>query len=332
MQSRSVKILSIGKYLPKRKIYAEDLDKKLNLPEGWTAEKAGVLVRHYVENETSSKMGALAAKEALSSAELTLTDIDCIVCASGTAEQPLPCNASLIQKELDGEYSGIPCFDINSTCLSFVTAMDLLSYLIDAGRYKKVLIVSSEITSVGLNWEDKESCTLFGDGAAAVILEKTPINETSKIFCSDMKTFSKGAHYSEIKGGGTNLHSRGYSENNKNDFLFYMDGKKLYKMSAQILPAFVENMLKNVNLSLSEMELVIPHQASFMAMKLTQKNLNILEGKFLYTIGHHGNTVAASIPMALYDAIESGRIKRGDKIMFLGTSAGMSVGAMAFEY
>ena len=332
MPSRSVKILSIGKYLPKRKIYAEDLDKKLNLPEGWTAEKAGVLVRHYVENETASQMGALAAKEALSSAGLTLADIDCIVCASGTGEQEIPCTAALIQKELGGEYSGIPSFDINSTCLSFVTAMDLLSYLIDAGRYKKVLIVSSEITSVGLNWEDKESCTLFGDGAAAVIIEKTPENETSKIFCSDMKTYSKGAHYSEIKGGGTNLHPREYSENNKNDFLFYMDGKKLYKMSAQILPAFIENMLKKVNLSLSDMELVIPHQASFMAMKLTQKNLKIPEGKFLYTIGHHGNTVAASIPMALYDAIESGRIKRGDKIMFLGISAGMSVGAMAFEY
>lgn len=332
MRSRNVKILGIGKYLPKKRVLAEDLDRELGLPNGWTREKAGVLVRHYIDDETSSKMGAYAAKAALEDAGLSLSDIDCIICASGIAEQEIPCTASLIQKELGGENSGIPSFDINSTCLSFVTALDTMSYLVDAGRYNKILIISSETPSVALNWEDKESCTLFGDGAGAVIIGKTPEGESSKVICSAMETYSKGAHFSEVRGGGSKIHPREYSEKTKTDFLFSMDGKKIYKLSAQVLPDFIEKMLKSANLNISDLELVIPHQASLMAMALTQNNLKIPEGRFMYTVQYHGNTVAASIPMALYEAIKQNKIQRGDRFMFLGVSAGLSVGAMVLEY
>jgi 3-oxoacyl-[acyl-carrier-protein] synthase III len=332
MQTRKVKIKGTGKYLPEKIVYAEDLDKKLGLSPGWTASKSGVLSRRYAGNETTSQMGALATTEALKDAKLSIKDIDCIIAASGVSQQAIPCTASLIQKELGKESFGIPCFDVNATCLSFVTALDLISGMIELGKYNNVLIVSSEITSIALDWDDPKSCTLFGDGAAAVIVGKTPDGETSQILASDMQTYGEGSSFAEIKAGGSRIHPETYTQGGEKDFLFHMDGLQIYKLASKCLPKMIENVSKESGLNISDLDLVIPHQASLLAMKLTQKNLNIKDGKFMYIIEDHGNIVAASIPMALHEAIKRNIIKRGSKVMLLGTSAGLSVGGLIFEY
>ena len=155
-------------------------------------------------------------QKAVEDAKLTWDDIDCIICGSGTIQQAIPSTASLIQEQLGLQHSGIPCFDINSTCLSFITALDTISYAIECGRYKNVVIISSEISSVGLNWGQNESSILFGDGAAAVVITKG--DHSSSIIASHMETYSSGAHLSEIRGGGTMIHPREYSEERKEDF------------------------------------------------------------------------------------------------------------------
>lgn len=332
MQTRNVKILSTGKYLPQNKITAEDLGKKLNISADRIKSGSGVNTRYYVNGETTSMMGAEAARAALKNAGIDLKDIDCIVSASGVMQQPLPCTAALMQRELGIENSGIPCFDINSTCLSFVTALDTISYMIEAGRYNKVLIISSDITSVALDWEDPNSCTLFGDGAAAVIVGKTPENETSGIIASRMETYSAGADFAAIKGGSSAMHSRLYSEETQKDFLFHMDGKKVYKAAAETLPKMTDYLLKTANLSIDDIAMVVPHQASILSMQLIQKKINAPDGKYKYIIGEHGNIVAASIPMALHEVIVGNEIKRGDKVILLGASAGLSIGVMILEY
>lgn len=329
---RNIKILGVGKYLPKNKVFAGDIDKKLGLEQGWTQQKTGVSVRHYISDETSSQMGANAAREALDHAGVMLKDIDCIVCANATAEQEIPCTAVLVQKELGGEDFAIPAFDINSTCLSFLTALDTMSYLISAGRYNKILIVSSDISSVALNWEDKASCSIFGDGAASAVIGKTPSKEHSRILGSSMETYSAGALYSEIRAGGSKIHPRQYTQETKEDFLFNMKGKKLYRMTSEVFPGFISKLLRSVNLDISDLDLVIPHQASLAAMALMQKNLKIAEDKFMYIIQDHGNTVAASIPMAFYEAVKQNKISRGSQIMLMGAAAGLSVGAVILEY
>lgn len=331
MQNRSIKILGMGKYLPNKIVTANDIDKKLNLPDGWTFKKSGVEVRHFVENETASEMGSYAIKEALKDANLTLHDIDLILCTSGTMEQAIPCTASLIQEKLGMLESGIPAFDINSTCLSFIVGLDTISYLIEAGRYKNVVIVTTEISSVGLNWDHKESCTLFGDGAVAVIITKNN-EKNSKIISSRMETYSAGAHMSEIRGGGTKIHSREFSEKTKNDFLFEMDGQAIYKMSSKLIGGFLDRLFENTGLTINDMDIVIPHQASAMAMRLIRKKLNIEEHKFISIIHNHGNIIAASIPMALYESVKQGKLNRGDRCLLLGTSAGLSIGGLIIEY
>ncbi|RAL24488.1 beta-ketoacyl-ACP synthase III [Thermoflavimicrobium daqui] len=334
MKPRKVQIIGMGRYLPKRVVTAEELDQKLGLQKGSVAKKSGVSIRHFVEDETVSQMGALAAKEALKNAGLTLSDIDCIVCTSGVGEQAIPSTASLIYKELDPNHQGIPAFDINSTCLSFVTALDHLSYLIDCGRYQNVLLVSSEIASIGLNWNHAESSMLFGDGAAAAVIGPTPEDEKSRILLSRMETYTQGAHLSEIRGGGSKYHPRTYQGNiNLEDFLFDMDGEAIFKLSARYLPSFIERLFaEDRSITIKDMKIVIPHQASMMAMRLMQRRLGISREQMFIFSENVGNTISASIPMGMYEAIKQQKMKRGDLVMLLGTAAGLSIGSLVYVY
>ncbi|WP_080846032.1 beta-ketoacyl-ACP synthase III [Cytobacillus gottheilii] len=327
---RKVRITGMGIYLPKRMVTAAEIDQLIGAAPGWSEAKSRVKQRYFIIDETASYMGAKAAEMALKNAGMGLHDIDCIISGSGTMEQAIPCNAALIQKELGLENSGIPAFDINSTCLGFVAALDVVSYMIDAGKYKHVLIINSEISSVGLNWRQDESSVLFGDGATAAIISKS--EDRSGMISSRMETYSAGAAFSEIRGGGTKVHPRHYREETKDDFLFDMNGKAIFKMSSKLMNPFIEQLFSGTGLRMSDINMVIPHQASWAAMKIIRKKLNVEEERFMSIIENYGNMISASIPLALYKAIEQKRIQRGDTILLLGTSAGLSIGGMVLEY
>lgn len=332
MMERRIKLLGTGKYLPARQVTAAELDERLGLAAGWTEKKSGVRVRHYVTGETAAQMGAIAARQAVAAAGIALSELDCIVCASGTAQQEIPCTAALIQEELGLAGTGIACFDINSTCLSFVTALDVMSCTMALGVYGRVLIVSTEIASAGLNWKQKESCVLFGDGAAAVVVGRTPDHEASRILGSAMKTYSEGAHYSEIRGGGTMLHPREYVNGYEDDFAFDMDGRKIFRLTSQLITGFVDSLLASAAVGKKQLRAVIPHQASGMALRIMQGKLGFSAEQMVNIMEDHGNVIAASIPMALHEAISQERVARGDYMLLLGTSAGLSLGGIVLAY
>lgn len=329
---RNIKIVATAKHLPDRKVYSSEIDQMIGTPTGWAEKKSGVKVRHYVQSETATEMGTKAATKALEKAGLSIHDIDCIVSTSGTYEQPIPCSAALLHEKLCPTGYSIPAFDINSTCLSFVTGLDMMSYSVDAGRFKRVLLVSAEISSVGINYTQNESAVLFGDGAVAVIIEQTPANETSHIIVSHMQTFSEGAHTTEIRGGGTKMHPREHNESTKEEFLFDMDGRGVFRLTSKVIVPFFNEVLEKTQLDSNDLRLVIPHQASAMAMRIIRQKLNIPEEKFMSIIETHGNVIAASIPLALHEAIEQNKLQRGDKVMLLGSSAGLSLGGIILEY
>ncbi|WP_077212293.1 beta-ketoacyl-ACP synthase III [Bacillus dakarensis] len=326
---RNIRIVGMGKYLPEKIVTSEEIDRLLDLKSGWSEKKSGVKYRHYANGETASEMGAKAALAALTEANLSLEDIDCLVSTSGTMEQPIPCSASLIHEKLQPN-KPIPAFDINSTCLSFVTGLDVISSLVHAGTYKRVLLVSTEIASIGINPKQKESFVLFGDAAAACIIEQGKEGQTSGILSSRMETYSKGAHLTEIRGGGTKYHPNHHDV--EEDFLFDMNGKEVFRMSSRVIVPFVDQLLEGAGIAKSELDALVPHQASGMAMRLMRSKLDISDEKFINVIEHYGNTIAASIPLALCDAIKMGKIKRGNKVMLLGTSAGLSLGGLLLEY
>jgi 3-oxoacyl-[acyl-carrier-protein] synthase III len=329
---RKIKIMTTAKYLPKRAVTAEEMDIMLGVESGWVAKQTGVLTRYFVsDGETAHKMGAIVAREALDRAALKFSEIDLLVATCGTYGQPLPNNASLILAAMGEFKTGTPTFDLNCTCLSFVVAFDHLSYLLDSGRYKRILFVTAEVASVGLNFNQKESSALMGDGAVAVIVEKVSENDDCGIIASRLETYAEGAHLAEISGGGTTKFALDKKVDSE-DFYFNMDGAKIYRLASKYMPEFCDRMFAESQTTFADYKLVIPHQASMAGLKLMQAKLKLSDEQFYIYIQNHGNCIAASIPLGLHNAIEEKRIKRGDNVLLLGTAAGFSIGGVGFKY
>ena len=320
----------MGVYLPEQTILSVDLDRKLGLPLGSIEKKSGLVSRHFAQaHETTSFMGARAGLEAIKNAHIDPCDIDVIIGACGAGEQLIPSTATLIQKQLGLETSGIPCFDINSTCLSFVTALDTVSYLIAGGRFKRALIVSSEMPSVGINWQDMETCSIFGDGAAACVLEQG--DGSSRILGSEMTTCSIGSAFCRVEAGGTRI-PPALPYDHQRYGLFHMDGKKVFKLASRMIEKTNEAVFKKARVTLDDVDWVIPHQASLLAMHHVKKRLNLPDEKFVDIYATHGNQMAASIPTALHSLIQAKKLKRGQLVFLLGTGAGLSSAGLILEY
>lgn len=335
---QKIKLKGTGCYLPERVVTSLELDERFGQPGGTYEGISGVTSRRYANSQESSPfMGARAAMAALENAGLKMADIDLIIGACGTSHQAIPCTAALIQRELQWEHSAIPCFDVNSTCLSFLTAFHLATRLLERGDHRNVLIVSSEVASVGLNHDHLEAAALFGDGAAAVVLGAVSEEEkeTSELLAFRMETHSKGADTCEILGGGSGLHpSKENWELISNDprFLFKMDGPKIFRMASKLLPPFVQRLEQASGVALSDATLMIPHQASESALDIVRRKLKLPPERFLKIIQDRGNMIAASLPLGLHHAIQNRMIRRGDTVYFLGTSAGFSIGGMVLRY
>lgn len=321
-------VAGTGAYLPSRIVSASELDRMMGRAEGWTARHAGVLERRWVEEETQSEMGAMAAKQALAEEGIELREVDTLICASGTPEQPIPCTAARILGAMDNSASHLAAYDINATCLSFLVAFDHAAQLISTGRSRCVLLVSSEIASAGIDFTDAESAALMGDGAAAVVLRREA--GAGKVLAFKMRTFPEGLELAELKGGGSLYHPKRRAFRLE-DYLFRMKGKQLFKLVSQRLGAQVSSLMREQGLSWKDIKAVVPHQASGPAVDLLGKRLGIPEEKLLRIYPKVGNTIAASIPMALHELRQKTPLQRGDKLLLVGTSAGVSIASLLIE-
>ncbi len=261
-----------------------------------------------------------ACEKALENANITVNDIDCIVSASAVGIQPIPCMAALIHEKI-AKGTSIPALDINTTCTSFMTALDTMSYLMEAGRYKRILIFSCDVASRALNPKQKESFQLFSDGAVAFIIEKT--DKEIGVIDAMQKTWSEGAHSTEIRGGLSNLHPENYSEETKEEFMFDMNGKTVLSLSMKKIPEMMKEFLENNDMKISDIDMVVPHQAS-VAMPIVMEKLGVPKDRFINEVKEFGNMVSASVPLALAHGLENRKIKNGDTILLIGTAAGLT--------
>ena len=204
--SLPIKIAGVGRYLPERVVPSAEVEALCGLPPGWIERRSGVRERHWATTETSSYMGAQAAREAVAEAGLALSDIDLIMNASGTPEQAIPDGGPLVQRQMGLGSSGIACLSVHATCLSFLAALDLCANLLATGRYQRILIVTSEIGSVGINFKDPESASLIGDAAAAAVVVRTPPGEAAALSAARLETYGDGADFTAIRGAGTRRH------------------------------------------------------------------------------------------------------------------------------
>jgi 3-oxoacyl-[acyl-carrier-protein] synthase-3 len=333
LPARPIVILGTGHALPATTLTSEAIDKRLGLPCGTVQKASGVRKRHVAtQGQSAASLAATAAHKALEAAGLTLADIDCLVAASGTMDQGLPSNAALIHGELGLSDSGIPAFDINASCLGFIAALDTLSWPLAAGRYRHILVVAADIASCGLNWDDLEASAIFGDGAAAVILGRSPDGCSARILASSLNTHSEGMHYCEIPAGGSRHHPDRITDNFTPLTKFHMDGKKVFRLASQQLPLFMEKLLGDAGITLADIDWVVPHQASHLALHHLIKRLGFLPERVINIFAEYGNQVAASLPTTLDVAVRDGRIQRGHRLLLLGTGAGLSIGGAVLEF
>lgn len=323
----SLRILSTGKALPSMLVTADQLDMRLGQPDGYSFKKSGVSSRHFASAaDSQSDLGARALNFAINSAGIRKESIDLLISACGVQEQALPSTACHIA-EAAKLPRGTPAFDVNASCLSFITALQVASSLLTTHTYKRIAIVSADLASRGIDWDNWESSLIFGDGAAAVIVEKGTSDQ--KIRAYGMETYTEGRTFCEIRAGGTKRNPRtGYDPK---DFLFSMDGKAVFKLASKVMPAFVDKLLADAYCEMDDISLVVPHQASHLGMAHLSKTLGIPSKKVMNIYPTHGNQVAASIPTALHEAMLAGRAKPGDRIMLLGTAAGLTIGGAILE-
>lgn len=327
-----VRIAGTGDYVPSKRMDSREFDERWNMPAGWTEERTGITCRFFASpEETSSFMGAEAARAALRAAGITARDLDCIVFTACVSEQAIPCTAVLIHRRLGLDGTGIPAFDVNATCLGFMMAFDMMTDAITTGRYRRVLIVSSEIASVGLNWDDTETAPLFGDGAAAVVLEADG-HGGSALLARHAQTFSEGADLCQVRSGGTRIRVREQLQRYLEGACFEMSGRETYRLAARVLPQFLQSLLTRARVEVPNIACWVPHQASSKALNHLQTTLELPAERVTRTLHERGNQIAASLPATLHHAISAGRIQRGDVVALVGAGAGLSLGGAILRY
>ncbi|MES2464970.1 MAG: beta-ketoacyl-ACP synthase 3 [Armatimonadota bacterium] len=332
LPSFPVKIAGLGHYLPERRVPNCEIEENLGLKPGWIARATGVLERRRASaDDTNSRMAAAAARRALAASGLEIDDVDLIVGASASPEQMIPCTAALVQRELGAPEGHSACFDVNATCLSFAVALQLVAPLIASGVYRTALVFSSEVIAESLNPNEPESAALMGDAAAAAVLTRAGANDTGQIHLSRFATFSGSAHLTQVLGGGTRCHPnnpRNTPETNQ----FTMRGPSVFRAASRVLPQFMDEFFEAVGWEAGSVDLVVPHQASGHAVAHLASRLGFSPEQVFVNLACRGNCVAASLPLALAEAQEQGRLHRGDRVLLLGTGAGLTLGAVALTY
>ncbi len=321
-----LQILGWGHSLPERTVDNQELAALVGRSPGWIGNRTGVQNRHWVKKETAPELAAEAARKALSSAGLKASDLDLLINASGTPAQAMPDGSALLQQCLGEEYYGLAGMSIHSSCLSFLQALQVAGALLVSGQYQRILICASEITSRALDFDQPESASLFGDAAAAVVVGRTPEAEDSRLVKSAFATYGQGAELCQIRGGGSTRHPQA-KHTRPRDNLFQMKPAPLLRMALHHLPEFA----LALDPEPESTDLLVPHQASKAGCDLVGR-LHWPEQVILSDLHRFGNTVAASIPLALSVYATEHGLSRGQKIVLLGTGAGFSLGGLVLRY
>jgi 3-oxoacyl-[acyl-carrier-protein] synthase-3 len=319
----AARIAATGSALPAAVVRSAALERDLGLPPGWIVERTGVHERRRATGETSLSLAADAARAALAGAPGPL---DAVVVASAGPHQLIPCTAALLHRELGLPEGNGLTFDVNATCLSFLHGLNVACHFVHAGTARRVLVVSSEVSRHSLDPAEPESAVLIGDGAAAAVVEPG-----GTVHHAVFETHSRGADLTTLKGGGSLQHPNDPATTPAHN-RFHMNGPGLFKLALQLLPPFVHRALAGAGWRAADVAAVVPHQASRPGVELLVRRCGFSPDQLVVNLETRGNCIAASIPLALDEAARSGRISRGDKVLLIGTAAGMAMGAVALTF
>ncbi|HCY07092.1 MAG TPA: 3-oxoacyl-ACP synthase [Erysipelotrichaceae bacterium] len=312
-----MKILGYGKSLPNKIVSNDDLSKLVETSDEWIIQRTGIRNRR-ISDVNTSVLASQAALEAINDAQIDKDDIDLIICATMTADNATPSVACLVQKELGLENA--TAFDINGACTGFIYALKVVEGLLKL-NHKKALVIGSEVMSKIIDFTDRNTCILFGDGAGAVVVEK---GEDAFFF-----TKSKG-NFDVLYAEGTSLNIDLDVKEITGGFL-YMDGREVFKFAIRAMEEAILKVLEEANLTIDDIDMIIPHQANQRIISNVAKRMKIDESKFFMNLEEYGNTSAASVAIALTEAKKQNVIKEKDKVILVGFGAGLTWGSTLIE-
>lgn len=317
----NAQIISSGAYLPKKIITNSDLEKTVETSNEWIVERTGILQRHVAaDGELTSDIGYISAKKALERAGLKPADIDVIILATTTPDLTFPATATIIQSKLGAKNAF--AFDIQAVCSGFIYALNIADNFIKTGQVKNALVIGADVLSRIVDWQDRNTCVLFGDGAGAVILSAVE-NDNCGIIASSL--YSDGDY-------GSLLNTSGGVSSSKTAGFIQMQGKEVFKHAVDKMAKSVVDVLAKVNLTTEDINWLIPHQANARILVSVAKKLNLPEEKVIMTVANHANTSAASIPLALDFALQNNKIKKGDIVVFEALGGGLTWGAIVIRW
>lgn len=325
--TRFSRITGTGSFLPPDRVTNADLAARLardgiETSDEWIVERTGIRARHFAAPEvTSSELAVQAARHALEAAGRTADDIDLVIVATSTPDMVFPSTACLVQSKL-GMRHGAPAFDMQAVCSGFVYGLSVADSMIRSGAANRALVIGAEVFSRILDFKDRTTCVLFGDGAGAVVLEAS---DMPGILASELH--ADGRHADILCTPGTVAGGQVTG-----DPFLKMDGQAVFKLAVGVLESVARAVLAKAGRSDADIDWLIPHQANIRIMQSTAKKLKLPMDKLIVTVDEHGNTSAASIPLALDEAVRQGRVKPGDTVMLEGVGGGFTWGAVLLDF
>lgn len=326
--TRRIRISGSGYYLPDKILTNADLEKMVDTSDEWIVTRTGIRERHVLDPEqATSDLGIEAARKALKSARLDIKDIDLILVGTNTPDTIFPSTACWIQSGLKAPQ--VPAFDLQAGCTGFLYGMILAESLILSGRAKRILLVGADALTRITNWEDRSTCVLFGDGAGAFILEES--HDESGMLSHYWGADGSLGELLMQPAGGSRLPATAQTVADKLHYL-QMKGNEVFKHAVKRMGDAAEQALKRAGLKKEDVSFLIAHQANIRIIDATARKLGIPRDKVIVTVDHHGNTSAASVPLALDEAVRDGRIQRGQKVVVEGVGGGFTWGAALLEF
>lgn len=328
MGMRKTKIAGTGSYVPERILTNADLEKMVETSDEWISTRTGIKERRIAaKGEAASDLAYCASKEALQAAGIKPEDLDMIIVATITPDMVFPATACILQQRLG--VRDVPAFDLEAACSGFLYGISIASQFIGTGLYNNILVVAAETLSKIIDWEDRNTCVIFADGAGAAILQ--PSNNNSRIISIYLGADGGGADLVGVPAGGSRMPASFETVRNKQHYM-KMKGNELFKRAVKIMVKAANISLKKGDLEYGDVDFFIPHQANIRIIKAVAKRINLNMDKVYVNLNKCGNMSAASIAVALDQAVREGKVKRGNKVLLTSFGGGLTWGSIVLEW
>jgi 3-oxoacyl-[acyl-carrier-protein] synthase III len=325
----AAKITGVSGYVPPRVVTNADMEKLVDTTDAWIQERTGIRERHVADKGVAaSDLATAAARQVLALRNVPASDIDLIVVASVTPDMMFPATACLVQNNLGATNAW--GFDLSAACSGFLYALTVGAQFVGAGTQKKALVIGSDVMTSILDFQDRATCVLFGDGAGAVLLEPAE-NENEGILDFVHDVDGAGGKFLFMPGGGS-LHPASYETVEKKMHCVHQEGAQVFKYAVRRMAELACEMLQRNGFSSKDLALVVPHQANLRIIRAMQERLGVSDSKVMVNIDRYGNTTAGTIPLGLRDAVEQGRLKKGDLVLLVAVGAGYTAGAVLLRW